>query len=77
MRRRIGKWQHIKGSSSVLPDGKMYYNIAKSILNPTMENNYNLITNVTNQIQTSLNSAAGIGIKPITPKLNQDRIHDE
>lgn len=61
-------------SSSVLPDGKMYYNIAKSILNPTMENNYNLITNVTNQIQTSLNSAAGIGIKPITPKLNQDRI---
>ena len=61
-------------SSNVLPDGKMYYNIAKSILNPTLENNYNLITNVTNQIQKSLNHAAGIGIKPIKPKLNQDRI---
>lgn len=62
-------------SSSVLPDGKMYYNIAQRILNPTMENNYHLITDVTNQVQESLNKAANIGIKPITPGLNQDRIN--
>lgn len=61
-------------SSDVLPDGKMYYNIAQQILNTTMKNNYDLITEVTEQVQQSLNEAADIGIKPITPQLNQDRI---
>lgn len=61
-------------SSAVLPDGKMYYNIANRILNPTMKQNHALITDVTNQVQKSLNEAANIGIRPITPKLNQDRI---
>lgn len=61
-------------SSDVLPDGKMYYNIAQRILNPTMKKNYEVITDVTSQVQKSLNDAAHIGIKPITPKLNQDRI---
>lgn len=61
-------------SSAVLPEGKMYYNIAKQIIEPMMKNNYSLITDVTDQVQQSLNKAAGIGIKPITPDLNQDRI---
>lgn len=62
-------------SSDVLPDGKMYYNIAQRILNPTMKNNYELITDVTTQVQKALNETANIGIKPITPELNQDRIN--
>lgn len=61
-------------SSDILPDGKMYYNIAERILNQTMTNNYDLITDVTDKIQQALNEKAGIGIKPITPELNQDRI---
>ena len=61
-------------SSSVLPDGRMYYNIAKRILTPTMQNNYDLITNVTSQIQTLLNKRANIGIKVIVPELNKDRV---
>lgn len=61
-------------SSDVLPDGKMYYNIAKSTVDPTMRNNYNLVTQVTEQIQTSLNRSAGIGIKAVKPELNEDRI---
>lgn len=61
-------------SSDKLPNGKMYYNIAQRILNPTMRNNHHLITEVTGQVQKSLNNAAGIGIKPIKPELNQDRI---
>lgn len=61
-------------SVDVLPDGKMYYNIAERIINPTMTNNYDLITDVTEQVQQSLNKNAGIGIKTITPELNQDRI---
>ena len=61
-------------SSDVLPDGKMYYNIAQKILDPTMKNNYALITDATGQIQTLLNDQANLGIKAIVPELNQDRI---
>lgn len=61
-------------SSEILPDGKMYYNIAQRVIEPMMKNNYALITDVTDQVQQTLNKAAGIGIKPITPELNQDRI---
>lgn len=61
-------------SSDVLPDGKMYYNIAKRIIEPTMKNNYDLISDATADIQTLLNANANIGIKAIKPELNQDRI---
>ena len=61
-------------SSEILPDGKMYYNIAQRVIEPMMKNNYALITDVTDQVQQTLNKAAGIGIKPVTPELNQDRI---
>lgn len=61
-------------SSDVLPDGKMYYNIAQRVLNPTLKNNYEIITDVTEQVQKLLNDGAKIGIKPLKPDLNQDRI---
>lgn len=61
-------------SAEALPDGRMYYDIAQRIIDPTMKNNYVLIAEATNQIQKSLNEAAGIGIKAVTPELNQDRI---
>lgn len=61
-------------SSEVLPDGKMYYNIAKRIIEPTVQNNYELITDITSLVQKALNDEAGIGIKPIVPELNEDRI---
>ena len=61
-------------SSSVLPDGKMYYNIAERVIGPMMSNNHELISSVTQQVQTILNKSAGIGIKAIKPGLNQDRI---
>lgn len=62
-------------SSDVLPDGKMYYNIAQRILDPTIKNNYTLITEATGQIQTLLNDQANLGIKAIIPELNQERIN--
>lgn len=61
-------------SSGVLPDGKMYYNIANRVLTPTMEKNYQLITEVTERVQKKLNQDAGIGIRPLVPDLNRDRI---
>lgn len=58
----------------VLPDGKMYYNIAERILNETLSNNHYLVSSMSAEIQTELNKKAGLGIKGIQPTLKQDRI---
>jgi len=70
----LSKSYHNVLSSDTLPDGRMYYNIAKRIIVPTMKNNYVLVTGITSMIQGLLNEKAKIGIKAIVPKLNQDRI---
>lgn len=61
-------------SADVMPDGRMYYNIAQRILSPTLGNNYFLITEVTTQVQKALNDDANLGIKPVIPELNKNRI---
>lgn len=58
----------------ILPDGKMYFNIADRILGETLKQNHELVSTAAEAVQTSLNRNAGIGIKAIKPKLNQDRI---
>lgn len=61
-------------SGAVLPDGKMYYNIAKRTVEPMMKNNYEIITDAGAIVQEYNNRAAGLGIKAQIPALNQDRI---
>lgn len=61
-------------SSDVLPDGKMYYNIANEIFNDVLGNNYELATNVSASVQQVLNEKSGIGLKAITPNVDKDRI---
>lgn len=63
-----------KLSASILPDGKMYFNIGERILNETLGNNHKLVTEYAVELQTVLNKEAGIGLKPKTNKVNQDRI---
>lgn len=63
-----------KISSSDLPDGKMYYNIAKRLLNDTLKNNYNLISDYAVKVQKELNRKAKISLDAKKPKLNEDRI---
>ena len=62
-------------SSDILPDGRMYYNIAKIVVEDPLKNNHRIITDVTENIQDILNKNAGIGIKAIKPELNEDRIN--
>lgn len=64
--------KHLK--ADVLPDGRMYYNIAERILNPTLGTNHNLIAKAAAEIQETLNRSIGIGIKGIEAPLNQRRI---
>lgn len=61
-------------TASVLPDGRMYFNIAERILNPTMKKNYELISNFAVDVQKELNDLANIRIRGQMPTFNQDRI---
>jgi len=63
-----------KITAEVLPDGKMYFNIADRILNPTMKKNYDLISNFIVDVQTELNRTANLRLKGQIPEFNQDRI---
>lgn len=61
-------------SADILPDGRMYYNIAKRTIEPMMINNYDIVTNNAVIVQEVLNKNAGMGIKAQVPPLNQSRI---
>lgn len=61
-------------SSSVLPDGKMYFNIADRIINATFKNNHRLVTEFADKVQASLNAEANIGVAIIKPGVNQNKI---
>ena len=61
-------------TGDMLPDGKMYYNIAERIIKPTIEEKFNLITEITEKVQNSLNKGAGIGLKAIKPKIDPNRV---
>lgn len=61
-------------SSDVLPDGKMYWNIAQSVVRPTLEDMYDKASNIAQITQKQLNEAAGIGIKAIKVTNREERI---
>jgi hypothetical protein len=61
-------------SSDVLPDGKMYFNIAESVVRPLLEEDHSIIADAAAQVQNSLNKKAGINIKAQTVPVNDDRI---
>lgn len=64
-----------KARSDILPDGRMYYNIADKALRPMLENNYRLISDYCVRTQNALNERAGIGIKGVAAPINEDRIN--
>lgn len=64
--------KHIR--KEILPDGKMYFNIADRILNETLKNNYELIADYAENVQAQLNKKADISLKAKRPQINQDRI---
>lgn len=61
-------------SSDALPDGKMYYNIAERLLRDTLGTNYEITADAAEKVQKALNTAANIGIKPVRPELDEDRL---
>lgn len=62
-------------SEKDLPDGRMYYNIAKRVVEPTLVQNYELTSAYCLAVQEELNKQAGLSLKAQKPALNQDRIN--
>lgn len=62
-------------SSDVLPDGKLYYNIAEKVLRPLFENNHKLVVNFSAEAQEIINYKEKIGLRVIKPKFNEDKFH--
>jgi len=61
-------------SASVLPEGKLHFNIAEKVLRPMFEDDHKMVSEIATQVQTALNLKAGIRIKAQTAKLDIDRI---
>lgn len=61
-------------TASKLPDSKMYYNIAKRVLEDVLGANYDKISEYSGQVQEILNGEAKIRVAIQRPNLNQDRI---
>ena len=58
-----------------LPNKQLYYNIAQRTIGNSLQETYGLVSSVAAEVQEELNAAAGIGIRAMTPKVNEDRIH--
>lgn len=63
-------------SEEVLPDGKMYYNIAKKIISPTAIVDYQYVSKYCEEVQQKLNEQAQIHIAPQIPEYDEQRIHE-
>lgn len=61
-------------TSEVLPGGKMHYNIADGLIQPTLETNHEMVAAVATTVQEQLNQSAGIGLKAVSPQLDQEYI---
>lgn len=61
-------------SSDILPDGRLYYNIADRVIRPMLERDFELITEHSTAIQDILNKQSKIGIKAVKPKINTDKV---
>ena len=72
--RLIGKAYERHVSSGVLPDGRMYYNIASRLLPETLDENHQLVSQYAADVQAGLNKKAGISLKAQTAELDEDRV---
>lgn len=61
-------------SSAVLPDGRLYFNIAERILSSMLGENHRLVSEATEIVQNFLNKSAALGLKPQLVPVNQNRI---
>lgn len=59
--------------SASLPNGKMYYNIAKKVVDPELKDGFEKVSDYSTKVQKILNEDAKIGLKVQKPVYNQAR----
>lgn len=57
-----------------LPEETMFFNIADRVMRPPINEAYNMVSDVGDEIQNVANQRAGIGLKAIRPPLEEDRL---
>lgn len=57
-----------------LPDGKMYYNIADRVVRPNMDEEFEIVSEMADDIQQISLAAVGLGLKPIKPGIDKNRV---
>lgn len=70
----LAKALHDHVSGDILPNGRMYYNIANRLLPPVLRDDYDAVAAAAEQIQALMNDRAGIQIRAQRPELNQDKV---
>lgn len=61
-------------TAETLPDGKLYYNIAKRTVTPALQNNYELTNEVAADIQKIIDKDAGIGLGTVKADFPEERV---
>lgn len=59
----------------VLPNNQLYYNIAQTILEPMLKNNYELVNDIASQVQRSIDQKMNINIKAQKADFPLERIN--
>ena len=62
-------------TEDALPDGRLYYNIAESILEPSLRTNYELVNDTAAEVQRLLDERQGLRIKPARADYPEERVH--
>ena len=57
-----------------LPGGQLYRNIAQRTVGEGLKDTYGIMSGITSTIQEEMNGRNGIGLKPVKPKLETDRV---
>ena len=61
-------------SSEVLPDGKMYFNIADRLMNETLSADHAMISEYAQNVQANVNKKSNLNLKAQKAELDEDRI---
>lgn len=61
-------------TGDVLPNGKMYYNIAEKLITPLLEGNFKLVKEAASRAVKNVYENAGLGLNARTVKADKERI---
>ena len=71
----LGNAYEVTLKNADLPNDRLYENICEKVIKPTLENNYNLVNDVSGKIQLNINKVEGVGLKVQYPDIDSDDLN--